>query len=55
MITLTGPKEDFIQDGVASDYDFKSKLEFGLTSNNGKKQGVIIFTNTYNMYYCYEN
>ena len=54
MITLTGPKEDFIQDGVASDHDFKSKLEFGLTNYNGKKQGVIIFTNTYNMYYCYE-
>ena len=54
MITLTGSKEDFIQDGVASDHDFKSKLEFGLTNYNGKKQGVIMFTNTYNMYYCYE-
>lgn len=54
MVTFTGPKEDFIQNGVASDHDFQSEMEIGLTSENGKKQGVIMFTNSYNMYYCYE-
>lgn len=54
MISLAGDKENFIMDGKPNDYDFNSKLEFGLTTNNGKKEGVIIFTNTYNMYFCYE-
>ena len=54
MITFNGKKEDFVVDGVAQDHDFYSKMEFGITKDKGKKQGVIIFTSSYNMYYCYE-
>ncbi len=54
MVSLTGPKEQFIIDGVESDNDFQTQMEIGLTENDGKKEGVIMFTNTYNMYYCYE-
>lgn len=54
MVTMEGPKEDFIINGSSSENDFNSKMEFGITSKNGKKQGVIMFVNTYNMYYCYE-
>lgn len=55
MLTLEGKKENFIIDGEPSDNDFSSKMEFGITSKNVKKQGVIMFLSTYNMYYCYEN
>ena len=54
MITFKGEKEDFIVNGEQSDHGFNSQMEFGLSSKNVKKQGVIMFVSTYNMYYCYE-
>ena len=54
MITFKGEKEDFIVNGEQSDHGFNSQMEFGLSSKNVKKHGVIMFVNTYNMYYCYE-
>ena len=55
MLTMSGSKEDFVANGVPSDQDFNFKMEFGLTKKDGKKQGVIMFLSSYNMYYCYEN
>lgn len=55
MLTMEGKKENFIVDGTPADHDFSSQMEFGITSQNAKKQGVIMFVSTYNMYYCYEN
>lgn len=54
MVTLEGKKEDFVIDGVSSDHDFKSQMEFGVARKDSKKQGIIMFVSTYNMYYCYE-
>lgn len=54
MLTLTGSKDDFIIEGSPADHDFNSQMEFGITSVNVKKQGVIMFVSNYNMYYCYE-
>jgi len=54
MITFNGAKENFIIDGVPSDHDFNSKMEFGITEKNGKREGILVFTHNYNMYYCYE-
>ncbi len=54
MVTMNGNQEDFIINGVPADHDFSSKMEFGITTEDGKKQGVILFLSTYNMYYCYE-
>ena len=32
-----------------------TNLEFAMTKNeDGKREGAIIFTASYNMYYCYE-
>ena len=54
MVTMTGNKADYIVNGKSVDHDFESKMEFGVTKLDGKKQGVIMFLSSYNMYYCYE-
>lgn len=56
MLTLSGTNGEFIVDGKKQDREFNSKMEFGITSNleKQKKEGPIIFTSNYNMYYCYE-
>lgn len=54
MVELKGNAGEFVVDGEPNDTAFNSKMEFGITSKDNKKQGVIIFTNSYNMYYCYE-
>lgn len=54
MLTFSGKKEDFIINGVPNDTDFNSKMEFGITEKNGKREGIIMFVHNYNMYYCYE-
>ena len=48
--------EDSMIDGIRQDISTGKiiKDEFGITSVNTKKQGVIMNVNTYNMYYCYE-
>lgn len=54
-ITMKGKKEDFIKNGVpAEDEDFNSRMAFSLTKTDGKKQGTIVFENSSNTYYCYE-
>jgi len=45
----------FYQDGVKQTEPYESEYEFGITKENGKKQGIIMNTKTYNMYYCYED
>ena len=45
----------FYKDGVKQTEPYASEYEFGITKDNGKKQGIIMNTKTYNMYYCYED
>lgn len=54
MVTFKGPKEDYIVNGKEQDHDFTSEMEFGITTVDNKRQGVIMFVSSYNMYYCYE-
>ncbi len=54
MITFKGTAEDFVVEGKAQDHGFNSKMEFGVTTKDNKRQGIIIFVSNYNMYYCYE-
>lgn len=54
MITFKGTAEDFVVDGKAQDHGFNSKMEFGVTTKDNKRQGIIMFVSNYNMYYCYE-
>ena len=51
-VTLDG--DVFYQDGVKQNDPYKSEYEFGITKQNGKKQGILMNTKTQNMYYCYE-
>ena len=51
-ITLDG--DEFYKDGVKQSDPYASTYEFGITKQNGKKQGVMINERTYNMYYCFE-
>ena len=51
-IKLTGT--DFYENGVKQDEVYASEYEFGITAKNGQKQGIMMNTKTYNMYYCYE-
>lgn len=46
--------DEFYQDGIEQDEPYESTYEFGITKENGKKQGIIMNTKTQNMYYCYE-
>ncbi len=51
-VTLDG--DVFYEDGVKQTKEYASEYEFGITKENGKKQGIIMNTKTYNMYYCFE-
>lgn len=55
LLDLEGDKEDFVVDGVPNENDFSAKMEFGITTKDGKRNGIIMFYSTYNIYYCYEN
>ena len=50
---MDGDAKDFISDGKSLGRDFESQMEFGLTEVDGKRQGVVLFVSSYNMYYCY--
>lgn len=52
--TVTIDGDEFYQDGVKQSDPYASEYEFGITKQNGKKQGILMNTKTYNMYYCYE-
>ena len=53
MVTFKGT--ELMQEGKVSDNkDFNSKMEFAMVKGKKKKEGIIIFTTSYNMYYCYE-
>lgn len=45
---------EYYENGVKQDQEYGSEYEFGITAVNTKKQGIIMNTKTYNMYYCYE-
>ena len=45
---------EFYKDGEKQDELYESEYEFGITAVATKKQGIIMNTRTYNMYYCYE-
>lgn len=51
-IDITG--DEFVENGRKQTEKYHSAYEFGITKENGKKQGIIMNTKTYNMYYCYE-
>lgn len=53
MVTFDGYDNEFIIDGKPSERKFDSKMEIGITDNNGNREAAIMFTNTYNTYYCY--
>lgn len=55
LLDLEGDKENFIVDGIPNENDFSAKMEFGITTKDGKRNGIIMFYSTYNTYYCYEN
>lgn len=48
---------EYVSDGVSQELSTNRTMqyEFGITSVDGKKQGILMNTSTYNMYYCYEN
>ena len=54
MINLKSDKDGFVVDGEKSDKEFVSEAEFGVTTGKNNKEGVILFTSSYNMYYCYQ-
>lgn len=46
--------DEFYKDGIKQTEPYASEYEFGITKENGKKQGIMMNTKTYNMYYCFE-
>lgn len=52
-VSLDG--DEYYQNGVKQTEPYASEYEFGITKENGKKQGIIMNTKTYNMYYCFED
>ena len=52
-VYLKGDKTSI--DGEISDEKHNAEMEFGITSQNAKKQGVVLFVSSNYMYYCYEN
>ena len=53
MISFKGT--EYMSDGKSYDnHDFNAKMEFAMARGKEKREGVIIFTASYNMYYCYE-
>ena len=46
--------DEYYNEGVKQDEEYASEYEFGITAQNTKKQGILMNTKTYNMYYCYE-
>ena len=50
MITLNLEEANF--DGEDQELSKSIDFEFALEKDGSKKEGIIIFTNTYNMYYC---
>ena len=46
--------DEYFNEGVKQDEKYESEYEFGITAQNTKKQGILMNTKTYNMYYCYE-
>lgn len=44
----------FYQNGIKQSEPYGSTYEFGITKDHGKKQGIMMNTKTYNMYYCFE-
>ena len=51
-IKLTG--SEYYNNGIKQSEPYASEYEFGITAVATKKQGIIMNTKTYNMYYCYE-
>ena len=51
-VKLTG--SEYYNEGVKQSDPYASEYEFGITAVSGKKQGIIMNTKTYNMYYCFE-
>lgn len=53
MVTFKGT--ELMENGKVSDQtDFHAKMEFAMARGKAKKEGIVIFTASYNMYYCYE-
>ena len=44
----------YVEDGITQSKPNPQEYEFGITTKYGKKQGVLMNTRSYNMYYCYE-
>ena len=54
MLKLHADKDNYVVDGIREAKDFDAQAEFALTKENGKKAGILMFVNSYNVYYCYE-
>ncbi|MBQ9024294.1 MAG: zinc-ribbon domain-containing protein [Bacilli bacterium] len=46
--------DEYYNEGIKQEEDYNSEYEFGITAVATKKQGILMNTKTYNMYYCYE-
>lgn len=46
--------DEYYSNGIKQSEPYASDYEFGITAKNTKKQGIIMNTKTYNMYYCYQ-
>lgn len=55
MLKLDASEENFIVNGKEAGRKFSANLEFGLKQQLGTKEGVIMFVESGNIYYCYEN
>ena len=52
--TVSIDGDEFYQDGIKQTEEYASEYEFGITKENGKKQGILYNGKTGSMYYCYE-
>ena len=52
--TLNINGDTYVENGITQAKPNPQEYEFGITTSNGKKQGILMNTKTQNMYYCYE-
>ena len=54
MIDFEADADDYLVDGIPSDHDFKSQMEFAVGKKDGKKYGLLMFVTNYQTFMCYE-
>lgn len=53
-IKMDGSNGEYLVNGKPSGTNFESELEFGVTKQGLKKEGLIVFPHNYSMFYCSE-